>query len=217
MSPDLHLRVFRCYVHMRVHIHGRICLNRNAHSACFAPFPEGKKVVGLLIRTLCMVDGVLWRPPVRNDADCALKGVAPRAKMNQQRQRRFRSARLAEAEAEKPAHPLDSAVTGGSAPVPDEAGRPEAEQGVGEEGDEPEGLTAPDAVFDSNCITPGTEFMVSLDAHLSCVFHGQLTASRAQTHTRRNAPTKLVESRCNSAPPYPPSLNLPPRLSSFRC
>ena len=64
----------------------------------------------------------------------AVDGVAPRAKMNQQRGRRFRSAR----EAEK---------------------REEEAKNRGE--------TLPsEARFDSNCITPGTEFMVRLQEHL---------------------------------------------------
>ena len=64
----------------------------------------------------------------------AIDGVAPRAKMNQQRSRRFRSAKEAE---EAKAEALAK-------------GEPEA-QG------EP---------FDSNCITPGTEFMARLTEHL---------------------------------------------------
>ncbi|KAG5186855.1 XRN 5'-3' exonuclease N-terminus-domain-containing protein [Tribonema minus] len=64
----------------------------------------------------------------------AIDGVAPRAKMNQQRSRRFRSAK-------------DAA-----------AARAEA-AARGETVDDGE-------VFDSNCITPGTEFMAKVSAHL---------------------------------------------------
>ena len=65
----------------------------------------------------------------------AVDGVAPRAKMNQQRSRRFRSAK----EAEQTAAEIV------------------ARQG-----------TLPDSVdrFDSNCITPGTDFMLKLSLAL---------------------------------------------------
>ncbi len=64
----------------------------------------------------------------------AIDGVAPRAKLNQQRSRRFRSAKdLAEAT-------KDERIVKG---------------GAGENG----GLLSEKKVFDSNCITPGTEFM----------------------------------------------------------
>eukprot|EP00667_Euglena_gracilis_P000425 EG_transcript_425 len=62
-------------------------------------------------------------------------GVAPRAKMNQQRQRRFRSA-------DELQKARQAAVERGEA-VPDM-----------------------EEVFDSNCITPGTEFMCQLSEHL---------------------------------------------------
>ena len=64
----------------------------------------------------------------------AIDGCAPRAKMNQQRSRRFRSAK-------------------------DAAEAAEAQRRSGEA--VPEGQP-----FDSNCITPGTDFMVRLNAHL---------------------------------------------------
>ena len=57
----------------------------------------------------------------------AIDGVAPRAKMNQQRQRRYRKVLAAEAAAKKR----------GDAPAQPPSG----------------------ATFDSNCISPGTEFM----------------------------------------------------------
>lgn len=64
----------------------------------------------------------------------AIDGVAPRAKMNQQRSRRFRSARDAEVARQK-------AIK--------------------------EGIDLPDSEpFDSNAITPGTEFMAQLTKHL---------------------------------------------------
>ncbi len=73
----------------------------------------------------------------------AIDGVAPRAKMNQQRGRRFRSAKDAEtreAEAKQKGEKL-----------PEEAR------------------------FDSNCITPGTEFMDRLHQHLKYFVTNKLT------------------------------------------
>ncbi|KAG0134461.1 XRN 5'-3' exonuclease N-terminus-domain-containing protein [Tuber indicum] len=64
----------------------------------------------------------------------AIDGVAPRAKMNQQRARRFRTA-------------LDA----------DNAKQKAIREGV---------EMPKEAAFDSNCITPGTEFMAKLTAHL---------------------------------------------------
>lgn len=65
----------------------------------------------------------------------AVDGCAPRAKMNQQRARRFRSAKDAQ-------EARDKAVREG--------------KDVSDAGDR----------FDSNCITPGTPFMVRLQKHL---------------------------------------------------
>lgn len=64
----------------------------------------------------------------------AIDGVAPRAKMNQQRGRRFRSAKDAE--------------------VLEEKAKKKGE------------VLSNEARFDSNCITPGTEFMARLNEAL---------------------------------------------------
>ncbi|KAK2090446.1 5'-3' exoribonuclease 1 [Saguinus oedipus] len=64
----------------------------------------------------------------------AVDGVAPRAKMNQQRGRRFRSAKEAEDKIKKAIEKGETLPT--------------------------------EARFDSNCITPGTEFMARLHEHL---------------------------------------------------
>jgi 5'-3' exoribonuclease 1 len=73
----------------------------------------------------------------------AIDGVAPRAKMNQQRARRFRSALDAEVA-------RDKAIKEG-AEMPKE---------------DP---------FDSNCITPGTEFMAKLSKHLKYFINKKVT------------------------------------------
>jgi 5'-3' exoribonuclease 1 len=69
----------------------------------------------------------------------AVDGVAPRAKMNQQRARRFRAAKDAASQAER-----------------------ELKEAKGDE--KPKQLDG--ERFDSNCITPGTEFMVRLQTQL---------------------------------------------------
>lgn len=71
-----------------------------------------------------------------------LLGVAPRAKVNQQRARRFRTAKEAQVEAEK--------------------ARKKQKKGAASE---PQTLEFSER-FDSNCITPGTEFMVRLGEQL---------------------------------------------------
>uniref|UniRef100_A0A7N6A9N5 5'-3' exoribonuclease 1 n=1 Tax=Anabas testudineus TaxID=64144 RepID=A0A7N6A9N5_ANATE len=76
----------------------------------------------------------------------AVDGVAPRAKMNQQRGRRFRSAKEAEDKIKKA---LDKGEV-----LPTEAR------------------------FDSNCITPGTEFMARLQEQLTYFVHNKLSTDK---------------------------------------
>ncbi|XP_068197322.1 5'-3' exoribonuclease 1 [Antennarius striatus] len=76
----------------------------------------------------------------------AVDGVAPRAKMNQQRGRRFRSAKEAE---EKIKKALDKGEV-----LPTEAR------------------------FDSNCITPGTDFMSRLQEQLKYFVHNKLSTDK---------------------------------------
>ncbi|KYO33908.1 5'-3' exoribonuclease 1 isoform X1 [Alligator mississippiensis] len=77
----------------------------------------------------------------------AVDGVAPRAKMNQQRGRRFRSAKEAEDKIKKA---LDKGET-----LPSEAR------------------------FDSNCITPGTDFMARLHEHLKYFVNMKISTDKS--------------------------------------
>ncbi|KAJ8021757.1 5'-3' exoribonuclease 1 [Holothuria leucospilota] len=76
----------------------------------------------------------------------AVDGVAPRAKMNQQRGRRFRSAKEAENREKE-------AIAKGE-------------------------VLPKEKRFDSNCITPGTEFMVRLQKQLAYFVHQKVTHDR---------------------------------------
>lgn len=82
----------------------------------------------------------------------AIDGVAPRAKMNQQRSRRFRSAQEAQE-------------------IEDETARLREEWQI--EGRALPGLQK--KAFDSNVITPGTPFMAKLAEYLRSFIHRKLT------------------------------------------
>lgn len=82
----------------------------------------------------------------------AIDGVAPRAKMNQQRARRFRTAYEAEEN-------LKKAIS--------------------------QGLDIPkEDPFDSNAITPGTEFMAKLTSNLKYFIHKKMTEDSRWSHVR---------------------------------
>ncbi|XP_039532768.1 5'-3' exoribonuclease 1 isoform X2 [Pimephales promelas] len=77
----------------------------------------------------------------------AVDGVAPRAKMNQQRGRRFRSAKEAEDKIKKALEKGEVLPT--------------------------------EARFDSNCITPGTDFMARLQEQLKYFVHSKLSTDKS--------------------------------------
>lgn len=116
------------YLDMNGIIHN--CTHNNADSATKARLTEDE----MFIKIFNYIEHLFGKIKPQKLFFMAIDGVAPRAKMNQQRSRRFRTALDAERAREK-------AVA--------------------------EGLELPkEAPFDSNCITPGTEFMARLTQQL---------------------------------------------------
>lgn len=91
----------------------------------------------------------------------AVDGVAPRAKMNQQRERRFKAALAREKEGAAQAAGGDAEAAGGT----EEDEDAEIEKDLMEIG------------FDSNCITPGTVFMMKLHASIVSYIEERLSAN----------------------------------------
>jgi len=83
----------------------------------------------------------------------AIDGVAPRAKMNQQRQRRYKSA-------------LDR------------------QKAVEHHSQNPDAASKVEEMFDSNCISPGTEFMAELTSQLKSFIQNKINNDRRWRNIR---------------------------------
>ncbi|KAK8047037.1 5'-3' exoribonuclease 1 [Apiospora saccharicola] len=124
------------YLDMNGIIHN--CTHKDSDDATFRLTEEE-----MFIRIFNYIEHLFGKIKPKKLFFMAIDGVAPRAKMNQQRARRFRTA----LDAEKA---RDKAIA--------------------------EGVEMPkEAPFDSNCITPGTEFMAKLTRHLKYFINKKVT------------------------------------------
>eukprot|EP01054_Gregarina_sp_Poly1_P000668 Gregarina_sp_Poly_1__667@NODE_115_length_13858_cov_166_056486_g102_i0_p1_GENE_NODE_115_length_13858_cov_166_056486_g102_i0NODE_115_length_13858_cov_166_056486_g102_i0_p1_ORF_typecomplete_len1479_score250_58XRN_N/PF03159_18/7_1e79XRN_M/PF17846_1/8_8e76SH3_12/PF18129_1/7_1e03SH3_12/PF18129_1/1_3e07LPD22/PF18834_1/5_3e02LPD22/PF18834_1/1_3_NODE_115_length_13858_cov_166_056486_g102_i055619997 len=124
-------------------------LNGVLHGSTHANSPNGRLMVEhrfeeVWLNIMAYIGRIVEIAKPRRLLYVAVDGVAPRAKMNQQRSRRFRSAAERNSVQKLYAEPDSSAV--------------------------PDGLD-----FDSNCITPGTEFMFQLQRHLDFFISRQMS------------------------------------------
>ena len=107
----------------------------------------------------------------------AIDGVAPRAKMNQQRARRFRAAQEAE-----------------------EKARQQQQEEEEDDSDEEESgdVTVTEGVFDSNCITPGTPFMANLSRALRWYVQERISKEPAWQASRSSSVTAMFRGRAST-------------------
>ncbi|KNE71058.1 hypothetical protein AMAG_15312 [Allomyces macrogynus ATCC 38327] len=133
-------------------------MNGIIHPCCHPqdkPAPKSEEEMFLAI--FAYIDHIMMLIRPRKLLYMAIDGVAPRAKMNQQRSRRFRAIQDAEAEAERRRE--------------EDANAPKETEIAASDADEPE------EHWDSNCITPGTPFMANLVVALR-----YFVAHRLSTH-----------------------------------
>eukprot|EP00760_Papus_ankaliazontas_P017216 PhM_4_TR17072/c1_g1_i1/m.87210/K12618/XRN1, SEP1, KEM1; 5'-3' exoribonuclease 1 len=133
------------YIDMNGIIH--VCARSNATDVASRHMSEE----AIVRAVFAYLDRIFTAIQPRKHFVMAVDGVAPRAKMNQQRQRRFRKIIDAEAEAAFEIEP--------------------------ETKEEKEMIESTPA-FDSNCITPGTTFMVRMSEHLEYYINYKM-----QTHS----------------------------------
>jgi len=133
-----------------------------------------KSVDDSLVLICNYIDDLVQKVRPRRLVYIAIDGCAPRAKMNQQRSRRYRVAREREREAETQRAEKAAAAAKELPTVdPPAAAAAAAGEEAGEEA-KPAAVAAPDATeveeveaaFDSNHITPGTEFMARVSEML---------------------------------------------------
>eukprot|EP00967_Tisochrysis_lutea_P071143 scaffold94261_cov23-Tisochrysis_lutea.AAC.3 len=116
----------------------------------------------VLIAILDYIDSLLALVQPTNLLFLAVDGPAPRAKMNQQRSRRFKSAAEAKQKEEIRAEIEREWREMGKEPPPESGG-------------------AADALADSNVITPGTPFMATLGRWLRYYAYARLNGERGDT------------------------------------
>ncbi|KAJ2558388.1 5'-3' exoribonuclease 2 [Coemansia sp. RSA 1933] len=137
-------------------------MNGIVHPCCHPQFkPAPKTEEAMMIEVFRCLDRVFNMIRPRKIVYMALDGVAPRAKMNQQRSRRFRAAQEAE-EKEKEMEKLAEEIfqaTGEKQPIPEKP-------------------------WDSNCITPGTPFMEMLAKSLRYYIVAKLNTDPAWTDVK---------------------------------
>lgn len=138
-----------------------------------------------------LLDDVMVRMNPRRMLYIAIDGVAPRAKLNQQRSRRFTSAKKALEEGKRyfkddlGGSPIDFT----DAPESDAEEAFKKKEGKACEKNEDESLNE-NEVFDANSITPGTDFMQRLD-----VFMQELISYKISTEEKWKA-INVIYSSC---------------------
>ncbi|MEN2496252.1 MAG: 5'-3' exoribonuclease 2 [Marteilia pararefringens] len=121
--------------------------------------PAPKTYDEMMIEIFAYIDRILSITRPRKLIYMAIDGVAPRAKMNQQRSRRFRSGKESEFKHEEVVKKLKSLGA-----------------------DEIFISEYCDSKFDSNCITPGTEFMLFISESLRYYIIDRITNHPAWRH-----------------------------------
>ena len=167
-------------------------MNGLVHPCCHScdPLPESEE--DMMLRIFAMVDEVVSLVRPRKVLYLALDGTAPRAKMNQQRSRRFKSAEIKD-EHDKLKATLAQRFQSSGYPTP-----------------------PPKPQWDQNVITPGTDFMIRLTKSLqwyiyervnSDPYFGKLAVVLSDSNVPGEGEHKIMNyiRACRSRPEYNPN------------